>query len=380
MRAAEANPWWDGPCEVARGVRRLELGGRAALFCERSQQLFELNPTADLIWQGLAAGRSPRAVAREVQGLGAAPCDAEAFVRSSAEAWLREGRLLPAAVAARVRGPPDRELSLRVGDLACTLGLFLALDDPQAKDLAAVFGQFAGAEPSDHGLHISVVAHADGYILLVDGAPRGFFGPEQIVPQVKAALTEQLARSTRDGAFLLHAALLAWGGGGLLISGPPGAGKTTLALALAARGFGYGSDDIVAVSRQGALTGIRFSPAAKAGSWDLLALPGDLPTHVRADGQAVRYVPVAGFAPGEVHAVAWALRLDRRPGASAALEPIAPLEMLTDLLSAAFSAEHALCADALEAFAARLADALCHRLVYDDLGEAAAVVEAMVGG
>lgn len=369
-----AFPWLERPLAASPAVRLLHVGERAALFCERTQALFELNTTAEAIWRGLAAGRTPAEMIVRLGSLGASAVDAEAFVASSAHAWLEAGYLAPADLA----GAAERVLNLRIADLACSIGADAAL----MAELAAVFGQFR-VEPTA-GLRLRAVAEGDGYLLLVDEVPRGLFAAERIVPEVKAVLTEALARSVGDGAFLLHAALLAHDREGLLISGAPGAGKTTLALALAAHGFGYGSDDIVRVSAAANLVGVPFSPASKSGAWNLAApyvptLRG-LPLHRRSDGQQVRYVPAGGFAGGEVDGLGWVLLLDRRPGATVALEPAAPLDALTQLIAGAFSADHRMTGEALAAFAAKVARADCRRLVYSDLGEAVAAIEALVRG
>ena len=184
-----------------------------------------------------------------------------------------------------------------------------------------------------------------------------------------------MAGSVPAGGFLLHAALLTSGRKGLLLVGPPGAGKSTLTLALAARGLGYGSDDIVRVSATGTFSGVRFSPALKSGSWELAAVCAPqvsmLPVHLRSDGQQVRYVPAGRLPSGDTDAIGWSLQLARRPGARAALEPIEPVEMITSLLAGAWSATYALRGDTLAALAHAFADVACHRLVYSDLDEAA---------
>lgn len=326
-------------------VRLLRMGGRAALFCERRQQLFELSAEALGHWHATLAGReSPYA-----------------------DAWVEAGLLLPDLPAG-----PLREQGLQLAGMPATLCLDPA--DPLWPELDATFGQFAAPVA---GPRLTLARHAGGYLLIDDAAPRGRFAPDRIVPEVKAVLTDRLAKAVGQGAFLLHAALLADAGRGLLITGPPGAGKTTLTLALAARGLAYASDDIVHVAPDGRLTGVPFAPAAKAGAWDLLALPPG-PAHLRADGQHVRYLPGPPAAP--VDRLGWCLILDRRPVARATLEPVEPLAMLTELLASALSADRALSADTLDAFAAQVAAADCRRLVYADLDEGAAAVEVLVRG
>lgn len=365
---------------VSPTVRCLRLGGAAALFCERRQQVFALNPTAELIWGGLAAGRSSRAVAGELEALGASAGEARRFVAESAAAWLRSGWLVAEAVVERSREPPTAEMRLRIADFACVLAFHLDRGDPLPAQAEAVFGQFQSGAGGD--ARLSVVRDGDGYALLVNGAPHGMFAGDGIVPQIKAVVTDGLAQAVGEGAFLLHAALLARGDDGLLITGAPGAGKTTLTMALAARGLRYGSDDIVRVSPDGAMAGVPFSPAVKSGAWDLLRpyAPGlhALPTHVRADGQAVRYAPAEMSGP--VWRVRWVLTLDRRPGAAAVLAPVPALSILAELIEGGFSRDHAMRGDALEAFVGRLSGADCRWLVYSDLAGAVAAVEALVGG
>jgi hypothetical protein len=378
----ERFPWLDAPLARPSTVRRLEVGERTALFCERAQKLFELNLTADLIWRGLAEGRPPRSVARELQGLGVSPEEAMGFVAGCAAGWLQAGLLLPTRAARLWREAPATDLQLRIDGLTCSLALYVPDGDPLRGAVHAAFGQFATGGWGGAAA-IAVVEDAGRYFLLLDGAPAGLFGPERIVPELKALLTDQLARSVGGGAFLLHAALLARGERGLLLAGPPGAGKTTLTVALASRGLAYGSDDIVRVSPAGRLEGAPFSPACKSGSWELLQpyLPAvaDLPTAIRRDGQPVRYAPAAAFAPAAPETLGWAVLLARRPGARAALEPVDPLAMLTELLGAAFSADHVMRGDALQSFAERFAAADCRRLVYSELGEAVAALEALTG-
>ena len=380
---AEAFPWLESQLEVSAGVRRLRVGERTVLFCERRQQLFELNATADIIWQSLAAGRPPSMAVHHVRVLGASAAEALDFVISSAQLWLATGLLLPTEVAARCRQTPDAEWRLRLGHLACTLALHGQAEDPIWSELKQVFSQFLTGR-SEGAARISLIFEAGNAFLLLADRPLGLFQAERLVPEVKAIITEAVSRSLTEGWFLLHAALLSFRRQGLLISGGPGAGKTTLALALAARGLGYGSDDIVTVSPTGHFSGIPFSPAVKSGGWDLAVVYAPnvsrRPVHQRGDGQHVRFLPVDDFACGDVDALGWALILDRRPDAKPALEPVEPLEMVGELIAGAYCPSHRLQGDTLEAFASAFRGVDCRRLIYADVTQAVALVDEMLGG
>lgn len=56
----------------------------------------------------------------------------------------------------------------------------------------------------------------------------------------------------QDGSFQLQAGLVAWGEYGLLISGPPRVGKTSLALAIMAKGGKITSDDYACLTLEAA--------------------------------------------------------------------------------------------------------------------------------
>lgn len=371
----------EGRLLASPAVRLLRLGERAALFCERTQALHELNPTAAIIWSRLISGSPTGSAAAELEALGAAPADARRFVQESAEAWLEAGLLIPADLPARLSQAPSVELHLRVGPAAARLALHIDPADALGREIAGVFRPFLSS-PRARAASLAVATHQGRYLVASDGVPRGWLPADRVVPELKAALTERLAAATGEGAFLLHAALLSRGANGLLITGAPGAGKTTLTLALAARGLGFAADDIVQVRADGRLIGVPFSPASKAGAWPLLEpfSPGlgRLRQHLRADGQAVRYVPMP--AAVQPHRLGWIILLDRRPDGAARLEPMEPLAALAELLAGAICAERRMQGCSLEAFAKVVAGAQARRLVFSDLESALAAVEELVRG
>ena len=67
----------------------------------------------------------------------------------------------------------------------------------------------------------------------------------------------------RHGRVALHASVLAWDGAAFVFAGRPGAGKSTLAAALAQRGAPAISDDVAAVTGGPRAAGSSF-PAGRA--------------------------------------------------------------------------------------------------------------------
>src|SRR5690606_29405519 len=127
----------------------------------------------------------------------------------------------------------------------------------QAAQFAFELRYFAGADPdsgrsvfaglaqgsADSASRIDIVGRGGHDFLFCDGAALGMFAPAEIAPALKAHVTDALCRSVEDG-FLSHAGLVSANGRTVLLVGAPGAGKTTLTLALAGSGFSYGGDDI----------------------------------------------------------------------------------------------------------------------------------------
>lgn len=125
---------------------------------------------------------------------------------------------------------------------------------------------------------------------------------------------------------LLHASCVAIGGRAVLLAGPPGAGKSDLALRLVDRGAVLVSDDYTELRRSGGRLLAR-APATIAGKIEIrgvgvieLAAAADVPVCLHADlDRPPERLP-------EPESVALA-RLDIPSVALAALEPSAPLKL-----------------------------------------------------
>lgn len=138
----------------------------------------------------------------------------------------------------------ERRLRLLATDIA------VRTDEPGL--VADFLSVFSGAEvPPDRpgpppGLVLSVDAGAGRYD---DGRRTVNLSPDGPLrrTQVYNLLYSSIVRGL-DDAYLIHAAALAWRDLAWLVAGPSGSGKSSLALALARRGFGVLSDDIAPLS------------------------------------------------------------------------------------------------------------------------------------
>lgn len=361
----------------APGVRTLSLAGHKLLYVESRQQVLELNETADAVWRCLAAGGSIPAAAMRLRALGAPRDQALQLATEAASLWTCAGYLTPRSLQETLASdrPPDRTVvldelvvDLHVGRLGC-------------EQLDSVFGHLFGIGQGPRR-RLTIIEHAGRLLFYLEGDLVLEGAPDGLVAHVKSILTDLYLDAVDDG-FLAHGALLEDGERSLMLSGAPGAGKTTLALALAAAGWRYGGDDIVRIGPDGAARGVPFAAAVKRGSLPLLrhAWPRleDLPEWARGDGQRVRYLLPAHRATLPPRPLSVVVTLARRAGAAARVRPISPVEALSAILGTAYARRWRMTGEAFSALAASLDQAVCVELEFCDLGAAVDAIGEIAG-
>jgi hypothetical protein len=172
----------------------------------------------------------------------------------------------------------------------------------------------------------------DGRLLEVAGAASAGEGSEL------AVLVGLVLALRHHGLFHLHAAALqAPGGAGVLIAGASGAGKTTLALALAAAGLAPLADDAVLAFRRGSAPAVAGIPrpfhlaGRTAGAFRALA-----PLLGPASPTGKRPLPLQAFGPPAAAAPACVPALlllpEIAPAGPTTAEPASPADALGALL------------------------------------------------
>ncbi len=328
------------------------LGDALILARRGDRRLHVLDAPAAVLWALNAGGHSPRGLAALVSerfglplsvahthitnlmeqwfsaGLLAAwpPVPGQRFDEDTAPPWLPFPTLAPAD--AWVRRVADRRVALQV-DADELRTLLEALRDARE-----------GAEQSacevDHRLRLQGGAGSwhlfDDDRLIAQGR-----GADAAAVATLIALTELGSRPAERLLVIHGAGLVNRRGSGLLLIAPGGSGKTTLAAALNADGYGLLSDDVVPVTLDGALLSLNLPLCLKSRSWPVLL--EDRPELVRSPiverfGQRVRFLQARG--PALTCTVRPARLLFPRyaPDEPARVAPLSPVEALQGIINA----------------------------------------------
>jgi hypothetical protein len=360
-------------CNVrtAADARFAMLDGQPTLFSEASQSLYRLNPVAALIWCCLEGGGDPREAEARLAEAGVADPEARRHVDDAVADWLRLG-LVHADF-----GPTQQRYAygFRVEDARWRVE---ATSARLAREIAALFDPDPKEAGEDAQTRLRAMEIGDDIHVYHD-EKRAFVGKaDEATPMAKSLIIEQvLASHRRDLAF--HAACLSRGGRNLLISGEPGAGKSTLSLYLAARGFEYRGDDITLISPDGLARGIACAPTVKSGAWDLVARVrpdlADKPVHHRPDGMFVRYLE-PGAADQRADPVAWIVFIKRVAGEGVEVERVDAADSLRRLIEGSTCASGRLSVEGFVALRRLIDGAGSYELTYRNCAEAA---EKIVG-
>jgi len=191
-------------------------------------------------------------------------------------------------------------------------------------------------------------------------------------------LTEVLDHGAYELA--LHAAALFRNEHIVLLCGHPGAGKTTLTLALVHAGFGFVADDVTLLDSRGRGIGLPFAPAVKAGAWPLLAeyCPGldAVPVCRRPDRRRVRFAVPKAFVPlpPDPLPIGHVVLLRRGRDSKASLEPVDPAHALRGLLNGALAPGGELSGTAFDVLIQLIGSAQTYCLTYSKLDDAVKLI------
>lgn len=347
------------------------IGDLPLIVSQSRRAVYELNQIAGYIGCRLEDGVALLQLAQDIADRGVS--HASATLESVLADWCHSG-----LVRATVMPPlstPVLVQSVALGGRAITLYYH---DDALARQVAPLFAHLDSQEGASlSAIRYDLWRHDNLCLFSRDAGDAAVLQPSQAATLVKARVIQDIIDDLR-WTLALHAGCVSRGGKAMLLTGPPGAGKTTLISWLIGSGFAYHGDDISMMGPDGLVVGLPFLPTVKSGAWPMMAAryPGQLHPliHWRPDGRRVRYLSVPPPAGQGALPVGWIVKLRRTKGAPARLIEQPSATLVQHLLSEAASSSGEADRAAIDTLIRAVSQAGTWEMEYEDLDEAAALL------
>ena len=350
----------------------LRLDNRLAVFSEQLQKIFELNDTSAYLASCIADKPTMPQLIHQLQRLGLTPPQALNTIRQFVIPWSR-AKLVSAFVSTN-NLKPTKTVFIEIAGHNVALHFY---DSALANKVLPVFSHLKTRSRRTAGIFHLVNSDALTYIFQ-DQESAQVMELDQAAPALKGMLTDSLL-AREEHTLALHCAMLLRGGKALLLTGPPGAGKTTLTLELLARGFEYVADDITLLMPDGRVRGVSYALALKSGTWELSkSLPFQLsamPIHKRMDGKRVKYVSQVKLGKQTSVPVKWIAILRRNGARSSKWQPVDVATILKELIKGAHAREASLNESQLRILIKMIGRSTAGILEYADAREAARLLD-----
>ena len=359
-----------------------------------SNRLYVLNAAAGAIWTLLESKLSiGEAVSVLKQSFGLSEDGARSDLHAMLEQWTRLGLL----ESTSPHKPDDHYFEIaspkrlsRSVEAAFSIGGITFSIQTNSEDVAAhVFAAlriFKVNKRPDHVITAEMKAVSPLSLLLIVDDDERFevANAAEMVGAIFQTMIE-LVRGESNWLAIIHGAAISHNGMGILLSGAGGSGKSTLAAYLSARGFGYLSDDLIALSPRGAkIVPWPVAHSLKRGSWKVLekfypAIP-QIDIEV-IGGREIKFIPSPEDAWNNVGVSADIIVFPRYDGSNTTkLVKVRAFQALQMLVDDRIWLGHPITKKHVEAFLRELAKMRAYVLEYSDLQEAEVNLRQLIQG
>jgi hypothetical protein len=262
----------------AAGTRLFFVGSEGVLFSEPRQELYAFNTTACVIWCYLEEGLSPPDIARALAaGSGLTEATARTHVDAALTDWASRGLFADGLPVPLAHSPPEPAIELPPLPIAGFVTVH------RYRILGVTI------------LVMEIVSFESGIGFYLNGAAAGFCARnEEVAPVAKGLIWTAVLRR-QDYLVHIHAGVVSGRAGCVLLPAAPGAGKSTLTIALVHAGFDLLSDEVALLGEDLMVSPFPTAICVKQSGIDVVARHyphiRELPVHLRGDGKHVVYLP-----------------------------------------------------------------------------------------
>lgn len=355
------------------------INGGAIVYRERQQRLYALNDPAAIVWRDLAddvPAHETQARLSLVFGLDAATASQWRALALGSFATLMTAENAPEPPHPHVLAPRPF-----IGGVAYhMLGQAIHVSAPP--DILPLVDALLGEArrttdtvlPAGGDLWVALEPEGERLRISSGGDPSGIEDRDRVVTEMERRIVQDIVPRVPH-VLGFHGALLSRGDRSVLLAAPSGAGKTTLAIALAASGWSMHTDEMALLGRDSRWRGVGFRPCVKQENFALVralwpALDEAI-AHCRY-GRQVKFLPIdMADGHGSVTDVIFPRFVE---GAPAALTPVAPVDALQQLLAQCIHVQPGFAAPDVDLLARWHSGARFHALTFGDVRVAAKIV------
>ncbi len=402
----DITPYLADPVTISPWVSSHIFEDQLLVFSERSQTIFELNPSAAFIWLCCEKGMALTDITREMcETFSVSAMTAESDLNAVVSRWmsmelLEKGlgeEIVPLVIQeteASENNPlvgqcydlkmaPYKSFCLRLAGF----DFLMRFSHQEIEELFTPVFAHLECSCSNQPVIFDVVKIDNQFLMVTDGLIIDVFSnPAEITPRLSYHVVDSAYRKI-DFLIAIHAAALSLGNGCVVFPGSCGVGKTTLSAALIKAGFKYFTDDTAILDRKTrSIVAVPVCLRIKEGSWEtveeMFQQSLSVTVHGSSDGRKIRYLapPEGRFAQGMVvgNFVKALVFPEYSPESRTSIQPISRLDAVHRLQECGYDVGACLNKAKVVELLDWIKDVDCYEMNIGSLSEATSIVRRLL--